>query len=184
MRCPLQLSWCCLSKLAMEVGGIVIVVESSGPIVNNASGRMAFQIVVLFWIFCGCMLLSLTATVKEDERLVQVRIREALQASSGKQQQARDRSRSNSGSIVSNSDSIAAAGATSLFYPNPTGSTPSVVKYNTAETVRMTLLPRRDKSPEAYGEIIERELHQPDSIRFNVGQDVHGPPYQAFKLEN
>ncbi len=40
--------------------------------------REAFNIVVLFWLFCGTLLLLLTQTVLEDEAAVQRAVREAL----------------------------------------------------------------------------------------------------------
>lgn len=40
--------------------------------------REAFNIIVLFWVFCGVLLLLLTQTVLQDEAAVQQAVREAL----------------------------------------------------------------------------------------------------------
>lgn len=45
---------------------------------NSYLNREAFNIVVMFWIFCGFMLLSLSFTVVQDERRVQEKIKESL----------------------------------------------------------------------------------------------------------
>ena len=42
--------------------------------------REAFNIVVLFWLFCGVLLLLLTQTVVKDEASVQASVRDALAA--------------------------------------------------------------------------------------------------------
>lgn len=41
--------------------------------------REAFNVVVLFWLFCGSLLLVLTQTVVKDEAAVQLAVREALE---------------------------------------------------------------------------------------------------------
>jgi hypothetical protein len=43
--------------------------------------REAFNIVVLFWLFCGVLLLSLVFTVVQDEAAVQRAVREAYATS-------------------------------------------------------------------------------------------------------
>lgn len=40
--------------------------------------REAFNVIVLFWLFCGVLLLLLTQTVVKDEAAVQQAVREAL----------------------------------------------------------------------------------------------------------
>lgn len=41
--------------------------------------REAFNVVVMFWLFCGALLLVLTQTVVQDEAAVQRAVREALE---------------------------------------------------------------------------------------------------------
>ena len=40
--------------------------------------RQAFNIVVQFWVLCGCMLLALSLTVVEDERRAQEHVHRSL----------------------------------------------------------------------------------------------------------
>jgi hypothetical protein len=44
----------------------------------DSSRREAFNIVVLFWLFCGALLLYLTQTVVRDEAAVQQAVKDAF----------------------------------------------------------------------------------------------------------
>ena len=50
--------------------------------------REAFNIVVLFWLICGVLLLALTQTVIADEATVQRSVREAFASAAVRQEQA------------------------------------------------------------------------------------------------
>lgn len=55
---------------------VVVFIQACG---GNEHRREAFNIVVLFWLFCGVMLLSLTCTVLHDEAAVQAAVRRAVE---------------------------------------------------------------------------------------------------------
>jgi hypothetical protein len=59
-------------------------------IYHSLSCRTAFNIVVLFWLFCGALLLALTQTVIADEAAVQRSVRTALESAALDSQQIGD----------------------------------------------------------------------------------------------
>jgi hypothetical protein len=61
--------------------------------------REAFNLVVLFWIFCGVLLLALTLTVLDDEKAVQVAVKTSIQ-----QQRTHSGSGSGTGAAVTCAD--------------------------------------------------------------------------------
>jgi hypothetical protein len=58
------------------IGSITLFVT---PNFHAAVSREAFNLVVLFWIFCGVLLLALTLTVLDDEAAVQLAVKTSIQ---------------------------------------------------------------------------------------------------------
>ena len=129
--------------------------------------------VLLFWLFCGSMLLSLVLTVVKDETAVQVKVRESLQESM-------QRRRSVSGVEASSSFQESTTTAvhnpiSSPMLPDGAAAKGPLMKYNSAESVKLTILPNiRRSSGGGVGKLEDNAL--------GVGHSggAYSPLYQAL----
>ena len=123
----------------MGIGGAFCLFLFAVSLIHYGTYRAAFEVVLLFWLFCGSMLLSLVMTVVKDETAVQVKVRESLQESM-------QRRRSVSG--VDASSSFQESTTSAVHNPMSTpmlsdgiAGKGSLLKYNSAESVKLTILP-------------------------------------------
>ena len=134
--------------------------------------------VLLFWLFCGFMLLSLVLTVAKDETAVQVKVRESLQDSM-------QRRRSVSGVEASFQANTTAYSSNTTAVHNPLSvSMPSdgaamrgpLLKYSVAESAKLTILPSMRHSSSS-GDISNRRKTEEKT----AADSSYSPLYQAFR---
>ena len=161
----------------MGIGGAFCLFLFAVSLIHYGIYRAAFEVVLLFWLFCGSMLLSLVMTVVKDETAVQVKVRESLQESM-------QRRRSVSG--VDASSSFQESTTSAVHNPMSTpmlsdgaAGKGSLLKYNSAESVKLTILPNIRRSGVGVGVGGVGKLEE-NGVGVGHGGGVCSPLYQAL----